>query len=213
MRLLHVILLKILCCLQVYAGSIAGVVPLPDSDESSIPIGKYRGKISGKVASAAPITAAVWLESSTLRAPAKPSTVTLEQASYQFKERLIIIAKGTTVIFPNKDSKFHNIYSLSKTKRFDLGRYKQDDFPAPQVTFDQQGLVELRCEIHDHMEANIIVVDSPYYTTTDENGYFKLHNVPAGNYTLHAQIDKKTSWKLSIKVTSEKNTQIQFPTP
>ena len=213
MRVLSIILLKILFCLQVYAGTITGVVPLPDSGKSTTPIGQYRGKISGEVASPAPIIAAVWLESSTLHAPAQPSDVTLEQTNYQFKECLIIIAKGTTVIFPNKDPEFHNIYSLSKTKRFDLGRYKQEDLPAPQVTFDKLGLVELRCEIHDHMEANIIVVDSPHYTTTDEKGYFQLKNVSAGSYMLHAHIDKKTSWRFPIKVTAKKPTHIQFPTP
>jgi len=172
---------------------------------------KYRGKISGKVAPRPSTIAAVWLTSPTLSAPAKPKPVILAQKNYQFSKSLIVIPKGTTVTFPNNDPDYHNIYSLSKTKRFDLGRYKAMENPAPKVLFDKLGFVALRCEIHDHMNANVIVVDSPYAITTDASGKFILKNVPPGDYTIHAQIDRKTSWKVPVQVRAKKTSKILFP--
>jgi len=102
------------------------------------------------------------------------------------------------------------VYSLSKTKRFDIGRYKKGETPIPKVKFDKTGFIALRCEIHDHMKANIVVVDSPYYTTTDLTGNFSMKNVPAGEYTLHAQVDKKTTWKATIEVKGGRALQIKF---
>ena len=135
----------------------------------------------------------------------------LAQKNYQFSDPLLVVAKGTTITFPNYDPNFHNIYSLSKPKRFDLGRYKAEEKDIPSVTFDKLGFIALRCEIHDHMKANIIVVDTPHFITTDANGKFTLKNIPPGNYTLHAQTDKKHKWKTSITIQARKTTTVKFP--
>ena len=192
-------------------GGVSGVVSLPEGKAVPIPIAKYRGKISGKVSSAPAVIAAVWLESDKISAPKASLTVTLTQTNYQFSEHLIVIPKGSTLLFPNNDPDYHNIYSLSKTKRFDLGRYKSNEKPIPRVTFDKAGYVRLLCEIHDHMNANVIVVDSPYYGTTDASGRFKIENVPAGDYTLHAQVDRKTAWKMAVKIEDSKIVKVNFP--
>jgi len=123
MRILLSILLASSALLQGNTGSISGVVPIPATKASSVSMEKYRGKISGKVAPRPSTIAAVWLTSPTLSAPAKPKPVILAQKNYQFSKSLIVISKGTTVTFPNNDPDYHNIYSLSKTKHFDLGRY------------------------------------------------------------------------------------------
>ena len=146
----------------------------------------------------------------TTSAPKTPTNVTLSQKNYQFAKHLIIISKGATDFFPNEDPDYHNIYSLSKPKRFDVGRYKKGETPLPHVTFDKPGYIRLNCEIHSHMNANIIVADSPYITTTDSNGKFTLNNIPPGQYTLHAQMDSKTKWQASIIVAANQVTPVQF---
>jgi len=83
--------------------------------------------------------------------------------------------------------------------------------PIPQVTFNKTGYLNLNCEIHNHMKANIIVVDSPYFTTTSDSGRFKLSNIPSGEYTIHAQLDAKTKWKTAITVKANQITSAQFP--
>lgn len=195
-----------------HTGQIKGVVPLPKSKAPSAPAKKYFGKISGKVVTAPAPIAGVWLENSSLSSPKAPADVTMGQNNYQFSSFLIIVPKNTRVFFPNKDSDYHNIYSLSRTKKFDLGRYKKDENPAPSVLFNKPGFVALRCEIHDHMRANIVVVNSPYYMVTDSKGAFTFKNIPPGNYTLHAQIDLKTTWKTSVQVRKDKTSPVIFLT-
>jgi hypothetical protein len=135
----------------------------------------------------------------------------LSQANYQFGVSLVVVPLGTKVAFPNKDPDYHNIYSLSSAKRFDLGRYKKSEDPAPLVHFDKVGFVALHCEIHDHMQANVVVVDSPYFTATDASGNFTLKNIPTGSYTLHAQLDRQIAWKMPVKVQARQATAIAFP--
>ena len=192
-------------------GTITGIVPLSETQKLSVPVGKYRGKISGKVATSPPVIAAVWLESKNISAPAESPEVTMAQQNYQFSKYLVVVPKGGRVYFPNKDPDYHNIYSLSRAKRFDLGRYKADETPFPSVTFNKVGFVRLNCEIHDHMKANVVVVDSPYYGTTNPSGYFSLKDIPAGKYTLHAQVNRKMSWKMPVEVSAGKVLKINFP--
>lgn len=203
-----------LCLLLVSAkaGEIVGKVPIPRSgSEGAAPsVEKYRGKISGKVSPFPVQVAAVWLEGRTLFAPSSPPSFSLAQENYQFVKSLIVVPRGATVAFPNKDQNYHNIYSLSKPKRFDLGRYKANETPIPKVVFDKPGFVALNCEIHDHMKANIIVVDTPYYTTTSPDGSYRLKNIPPGNYTLSAQISRRKKWKEAVTVTAKGVTRVNF---
>ena len=148
--------------------ALTGSVPIAHSGAAPIALEKYAGSISGRVNPAPSRIAGVWLESPTLR-PGAPGTARLEQEGYQFRTGLLVVQTGTRVEFPNRDDDYHNVFSLSKTKRFDLGRYRKDEAP-PSVTFDKAGVVRLFCEIHQHMRGVVLVVDSPYFTTTDESG-------------------------------------------
>ncbi len=194
------------------AGTVTGTVIFPKTKSSKrIAVEKYTGKISGKVAKPPAPVAGVWLSKKGLTAPAKPTAQSLDQKNYQFGKSLIVVAKGTSVSFPNKDQDYHNIYSLSKTKRFDLGRYRKNEKPAPSVVFDKPGLVELRCEIHEHMQARLLVVDSPYFAPTDEKGHFKITGIPAGTYTLNAQLDRKKKWSTTVTITAKGTTTVTLP--
>jgi plastocyanin len=181
-------------------AALSGSVPLGRAAAAPIAMEKYAGSISGRVNPAPSRIAAVWLEGPSVR-PAAPGTARLEQEGYQFRTGLLVVQTGTRVEFPNRDDDYHNVFSLSKTKRFDLGRYRKDESP-PAVTFDKPGVVRLFCEIHQHMRGVVLVVDSPHFTTTDESGRFDLRGVPPGKYTLHAWLDEKRTWQQPVTVES-----------
>ena len=92
---------------------------------------------------------------------------------------------GTQVAFPNHDDEFHSVFSYSRAKRFDLGRFRKDE-QSPLITFDQPGVVKIYCEIHKHMRSLLVVLDTPWFTETDTNGNFTLTDVPPGDYRLRA---------------------------
>ena len=133
--------------------------------------------------------AVVYLEGD-FPAPATNKIVDVAQKKYQFAPGLLPIQKGTTVRFPNEDDDYHNVFSLSKKKRFDLGRYLKSETPASQ-TFNDPGAIKLFCEIHGHMRGTILVLDTPYFVKTDKSGNFKLTDLPAGSYKLKAWVDEK----------------------
>lgn len=188
-------------------GSLSGKIELQKlKHPRPVVLEKYLGKISGKVAPLPQPTVGVWLTHPQLSAPAHPKSVTFAQEGYQFAKHLLIIPTGTTVYFPNNDQDYHNVYSLSRTKRFDLGRYRKGSTPVPSITFDKAGYLLLNCEIHEHMQAHVLIVDSPYYTSTDSAGKFSLSGIPPGSYTLHLQFDKKQAWKQAITIAPNRTT-------
>jgi len=107
----------------------------------------------------------------------------MKQIDQEFVPHLLPILVGTTVDFPNMDPVFHNVFSYSKTKKFDLGRYSKGS--SKSVTFDKPGVVKVFCEIHSSMLAHILVLEQPYFTMTERDGSFRLSEVPPGEYELH----------------------------
>lgn len=112
-------------------------------------------------------------------------TLRINQDGYQFHPPIAAVQAGARVTFPNMDDEFHNVFSYSKTKRFDLGRFRKDE-ASPEVLFDKPGVVKIYCEIHQHMRCFVLVLDTPWFVTTDMSGRFSLKNIPAGEYTLRA---------------------------
>ena len=106
----------------------------------------------------------------------------LDQRNQTFVPWVLAIPVGTTVDFPNSDSTFHNVFSLSKARRFDLGRYPKG--ATRSVRFDRPGVVRVFCEIHSHMNAYVLVFAHRYFATTDEAGRYRIANVPPGDYRL-----------------------------
>ncbi|ALT00499.1 hypothetical protein AT746_15360 [Lacimicrobium alkaliphilum] len=115
---------------------------------------------------------------------AEGAVAEMDQIKKQFSPHILVVQKGTEVSFPNSDSIQHHVYSFSPAKTFQLQLYK-DQSPEP-LPFDQQGKVELGCNVHDWMLGYIYVVDTPYFGQTDEQGQLKL-NVPAGDYSLYVR--------------------------
>jgi hypothetical protein len=102
------------------------------------------------------------------------------------------------VEFPNSDSTYHNVFSLSKTKRFDLGRYPRGQ--SRSVRFDRPGVVQVFCEIHSHMNAFILVFSHRFFATTDDAGRYRIEGVPAGEYRLVLWHDGRERDVRSVRV-------------
>jgi plastocyanin len=108
----------------------------------------------------------------------------MDQRNETFVPHVLAITTGTTVDFPNSDRFYHNVFSLSKTRRFDLGRYAAGG--SRSVTFDRPGIVRVFCDIHTHMSAFILVFSHPFFALTDEQGRYHIDNVPPGTYSVVA---------------------------
>jgi plastocyanin len=115
-------------------------------------------------------------------AAAKPKNAVMDQREMKLVPYVLPVLINTTVGFPNNDKNWHNIYSKSDAKKFDLGLYAPGKFRS--VTFDKPGVVRVLCNVHPNMEAFIVVKNHPYFIAPDKNGNYRLDGVPVGKYRL-----------------------------
>ena len=127
----------------------------------------------------------------------------------QCRPALLPVRVATAVAFPNDDGFYHNVFSYSKPKRFDLGRYRKDDPPPVQV-FDKPGLVKLYCEIHQHMRGFILVLDTPVFTRTSTTGTYRLENLPSGDYLLKAWVDETLTYEQRVHLAARQTLHVDF---
>jgi plastocyanin len=128
------------------------------------------------------------------------------QHELKFSPELTVVAKGSTIDFPNDDKVFHNVFSLSEAARFDLGLYKKGE--SKSVTFTRTGVVDLYCNIHPEMVAKIKIVDGPYFAVTAADGAFKLSNVPAGKYPIVAWQANGEPFRAEVTVSEGQTTSL-----
>jgi plastocyanin len=185
-------------------------VKLPKASAGPVMAKRYEIVSTGGVLAPNPPLAVVYLEGSFPEAGA-PAGSQVIQTNYTFVPALLAVRAGTKVEFPNHDDSFHNIFSYSPTKRFDLGRYRPEDRPIPWQVFDKPGLVTLRCDIHEHMRGLILVLDTPYFVMTDPQGRFKLTGLPEGSYVLKAWINSKTTLQSPVRLTNGAALSIELP--
>jgi plastocyanin len=150
--------------------------------------------------------AVIYLEGETKASPMADAMV--DQRERTFIPHVSVITSGTTVRFPNNDTIFHNVFADYNAKKFDLGRYARGQ--TKRQKFDKTGVVALMCSVHPDMIAYILVVDTPYYAVTDSKGHFKIDNVPAGSYTLHAWHENGESENRKITVSSGADLQVRI---
>ena len=119
-----------------------------------------------------------------------PEQENIYQRNAAFHPKVLTVPTGSYVAFPNQDTTRHHVYSFSPAKTFDLNLYLQET--PPPVYFDQAGVVVLGCNIHDHMQAFIVVSDAPYAATTGAEGMLALPTLPPGQHRLriwHPRLD------------------------
>jgi plastocyanin len=112
----------------------------------------------------------------------EPGRAVMDQRNERFVPHVLAVMVGTVVDFPNSDVTYHNVFSLSRAKRFDLGRYAAGK--SKGVRMDRPGVVRVFCDIHSHMSAFVLVFNHPFFDVTDDDGRFELPALPAGTYTL-----------------------------
>jgi len=111
-----------------------------------------------------------------------PGRAVMDQRNERFVPHVLAVMVGTVVEFPNSDLIYHNVFSLSRAKRFDLGRYAAGK--SKGVLMDRPGVVRVFCDIHSHMNAFVLVFNHRFFDVTDVEGRFELPAVPSGNYSL-----------------------------
>jgi plastocyanin len=111
-----------------------------------------------------------------------PGRAVMDQRNERFVPHVLAVMVGTLVDFPNSDLTYHNVFSLSRAKRFDLGRYAAGK--SKTVRMDRPGVVRVFCDIHSHMSAFVLVFNHPFFDVTDDEGRFELPSLPAGTYTV-----------------------------
>jgi len=128
--------------------------------------------------------AVVWLEAPGAPPLVQSKPVVLDQRNLAFTPRVLAVRVGTKVDFPNNDKIFHNVFSFRDGRKFDLGVYPVGT--SKPIVFNQKGLSRIFCNIHPHMAAYIMAVDSPYFAVSDSQGVFAVSGVPPGSYAYHA---------------------------
>jgi plastocyanin len=189
---------------------IEGRVALPATRSAPVVNKRYEIVSKGGVIATSPPVAVVYLEG-TFPGATEPPIAQMLQQDLVFVPRLLPVRVGTRVEFPNLDDTYHNIFSFSPPKRFDLGRYRSDERPVPSQVFDTPGLVTLRCDIHEHMRAVILVLETPHFVVTDIEGRFRLSGLPSGNYVLKAWLSSKTTLERPVTLTDGARLQIELP--
>lgn len=136
----------------------------------------------------------------------------LTQKDAMFHPHILPVCVGTTVEWPNEDDIFHNVFSVSDAKNFDLGLYKSEgrNPEIKRVPFDKAGRVDVFCSIHSDMHCVVLVLENTFFTSTDNKGRYVLRDVPPGTYKLKAWHERLPPQTKEITVTDSGDTKADF---
>lgn len=193
-----------LCAQAIVEGTVQLPKPQPDIGINQ----RYQTDLP--VAPTNPPAAVVYLEGANLPQPVANTTAQMAQKGMAFAPDLVAVLAGSTVEFPNLDDTYHNVFSYSKTRRFDLGRYRKDEKPGA-VVFDKPGAVTVHCDIHDRMRGTVLVLETPYFVKTDTQGRYRLEHLPSGNYTLKAWVTEREVRERPVELKSGSVLHADFP--
>jgi plastocyanin len=188
---MRTLLISLLLANVASAGTITGTVRAAGrggADEAAGGGGKYESrkfKFAERVDYSALRDFVVYIEGPVGEKPEPPQTPLqiVVQKDAQFAPHVLPVVVGTKVEWPNRDEIFHNAFSMSDAKQFDLGLYKEK---AKIVEFDKPGRVDVFCSIHTTMHCIVLVLENSFFALTDAHGRYAIANVPAGTYRLKA---------------------------
>lgn len=139
------------------------------------------------------------------------SSVRMAQKDTAFTPPILVVDVGTTVEFPNQDPFFHNVFSYSSAKRFDLGRYPRGE--SRSVRFDEPGMVKVYCEVHDFMRSVVVIAENPYHAVVGEDGGFTIRDVPAGRHTLLIWHPEQGNREVTVEIVAGATTRVDVKLP
>jgi plastocyanin len=189
---------------------VEGRVELPKSRSATVVNQRYEVVTKGGAIATYPPLAVIYLEGSFPK-PAEAPTKTIIQKDLTFVPLLLPVQVGTKIEFPNLDDTYHNVFSYSPPKRFDLGRYRRNEKPVPSQVFERPGLVTLRCDIHEHMRGLILVLPTPHFVISDADGRYRLSGLPSGKYTLKAWLTSKSTLERPVDLKNGSTIRVDFP--
>ena len=145
------------------------------------------------------------------RTPVTPVHAEIRQKDETFVPRVVAVPVGSEVSFPNDDPIYHNVFSLSRAKTFDLGRYPQSRSRSERFT--RPGLVKVFCQIHSHMSATVMVFDHSWFATPDAQGRFELPAMPPGAHQITAWHERLGDTTLQVRVEPGRPVSVEFVLP
>ena len=113
-----------------------------------------------------------------------PRVWNVVQVHRRFDPHVLAIAAGDRIAFQNLDRIYHSAFSVSAARCFDLG--KRSPGQRDTVTFDRPGVINLHCDIHADMVGYVVVTPNHAFAFPDSSGRYRLPDLPAGTYTIHA---------------------------
>ncbi len=191
------------------AGSLNGTVEITKKGRKKV-AQRYPGGSStvAKDVQRPPTIVFVKGEVSGVPAPSVADGLSIVQRDLLFDPNFLIVPVGSSVIFPNEDDEFHNVFSYSKARRFDLGRYRNGE--SKTVEFDTAGVIKIYCEIHPWMRAAIVVVENPFFAEVGEDGRYSIDGIPPGDYEIVVWNMEAGSEKFDVTIASSGATEAQL---
>lgn len=150
--------------------------------------------------------AVVYLVGFSADAPKKAAV--MRQKDEAFIPRVLPITKGQKVVFPNDDDERHNVFSVSKARRFDLGLTHPGD--KPSITFDRTGLVDVYCNIHPQMAATVLVLPNRAFAVTNKAGHFHIDGVPTGSWKLYVWHPLARPERRQVTISADKTAHLDL---
>jgi plastocyanin len=193
-------------------ATIEGLVQLPEPRMERPVNQRYQTNVEAPLTPSNPPAAIVYLEGDFFagdKASAKTSAE-MPQKNIAFAPDLVAVRVGTAVEFPNMDDMYHNVFSYSKAKRFDLGRFRKEEKPGA-ITFDKPGVVNVHCEIHDRMRGVVLVLATPHFQKTDTAGHYRLEHLPAGRFVLKAWVTESDVRERTVELKDGAKLHVDFP--
>lgn len=198
-----------------WAGGIDGRITLTTADLAFRGGGKlnaYVGQLSGHVGHPGSVVAAdsvygvAYIRDLSADDGYRSKSALLDQSGQRFVPRILAVVVGQQVEFRNSDNVFHNVFSYSPPKKFDLGRYPRGK--SKTLTFEKPGLVQIFCDIHSNMRADVVVVPSEHFAYVGPEGTFRLTGLPAGVHQLSIWLPQRGEQTTNVTVPESGNATV-----